>query len=210
MKKLLIAMAFAVVGNVNAQVSFKPGVKAGYSASKITGYGGDYRSNFYIGGYGLLNLSRVYSMQFEVMYLRQGVNNVNAVNNYDYNYYPQGMGQTDIPLDYLSLNFINKFSFDNFSLHVGPGLDIKVSEEEIGSYAAGGGGVYYANPVYGINSDIDLTFNIGLGYRINDNLGVEARMRQGLIEPVYLNSHTYSSHNNVNRSFMVGLTYTFK
>lgn len=207
MKKILLVLALVAVGKGSAQVSFKPGVKAGYSASKITGYGGDYRSNFYLGAYGLLNLSRVYSMQFELLYLRQGGNNINSL---DYTYNWQSVQTVDVPLDYLSLNFINKFSFDKFSLHVGPGLDIKISEEEIGTYAAGGGGVFYANPVYSINSDVDLTFNIGLGYSITDNLGIEARMRQGLIEPIFLSTGYSNGTSHLNRSFLVGLTYTFK
>lgn len=200
-------LAVCAFGSANAQVSFKPGVKAGYSASTITGYGADYRNNFYLGAYGTLKLTTVYNMQFELMYLRQGADNLQA-SSYDSGTY-KALKPVNVPLDYVSLNLINKFNFDKFNLQVGPGLDIKVSEEKIPTYAEGGG-VLYDNNVYSINSDVDLTFNIGLGYNITEQFSIEARMRQGIIEPIYANSGNYTSSSHLNRSFMVGVAYTFK
>lgn len=210
MKKLLLFAALCTFGAADAQVSFKPGVKAGYSASTITGYGADYRNNFYLGAYGALNLGKVYTMQFELMYLRQGANNV-PVFTTDYNSpnYATTMDRTDVSLNYLSLNLINKFNFDKFFLQIGPGLDIKVSEEGPSSYIDFESP--YENKPYTIDNSVDLTFNIGLGYNITEQLGVEARMRQGIIEPVYVNNSSYyDSSSHLNRSFMVGVTYAFK
>lgn len=202
-------LAVCAFGSANAQVSFKPGVKAGYSASTITGYGADYRNNFYLGAYGNLKLTRIYNMQFELMYLRQGADNIQTVSySYDSGNNRQNR-PVNVPLDYVSLNLINKFNFDKFNLQVGPGLDIKVSEEKIPTYPEGGGVLYDAN-IYYINNDVDLTFNIGLGYNITDQFGIEVRMRQGIIEPIYANSSSYTSSSHLNRSFMVGATYTFK
>lgn len=209
MRKILLVLAVCTLGAANAQVSFKPGVKAGYSTSTITGYGADYRNNFYLGAFGTLKLTSIYNMQFELMYLRQGAENLQA---YSYSYESGNYSMlkpVNVPLDYLSLNLINKFNFDKFNLQVGPGLDIKVSEEKIPTYAEGSG-VLYDNNVYNINSDVDLTFNIGLGYNITENFGIEARMRQGIIEPIYANSGNYTSSSHLNRSFMVGVAYTFK
>lgn len=209
MKKILMFLTVCTIGTANAQVSFKPGVKAGYSSSTITGYGADYRNNFYLGAYGNLALGKVYNMQFELLYLRQGANNIQTTSySYDSGNYILNK-PVDVPLDYISLNLINKFNFDKFNLQIGPGLDVKVSEEKIPTYTIGGG-VLYDSPVYSNNSDLDLTLNIGLGYNITDNFGVEARMRQGIIEPIYANSNIYTSSSHLNRSFMVGVTYTFK
>ena len=69
---------------------------------------------------------------------------------------------------------------------------------------------YYDTKPYSINNDVDLTFNIGLGYNITDQFGIEVRMRQGIIEPIYANSNNFTSSSHLNRSFMVGATYTFK
>lgn len=209
MKKVMMLLAIGAFGSANAQVSFKPGVKAGYSASTITGYGADYRNNFYLGAYGNLALGKVYNMQFELLYLRQGADNLQTTSySYDSGNNRQNR-PVNVPLDYISLNLINKFNFNKFNLHLGPGLDVKVSEEKIPTYPEGGGVFYDAN-IYYINNDVDLTFNIGLGYNITDQFGIEMRMRQGIIEPIYANSSNYTSSSHLNRSFMVGATYTFK
>lgn len=208
MKKVMMLLAIGAFGSANAQVSFKPGVKAGYSTSTITGYGADYRNNFYLGAYGNLALGKVYNMQFELLYLRQGADNLQTI-SYAYNSgnYIQNK-PVNVPLDYISLNLINKFNFNKFNLHLGPGLDIKVSEEKMPSYI-GIDDPYDSKP-YSINNNVDLTFNIGLGYNITDQFGIEMRMRQGIIEPIYANSSNYTSSSHLNRSFMVGATYTFK
>src|SRR5690606_18287588 len=208
MKKIFVATALLVFGISNAQVSFKPGVKAGFSSSTITGYGADYRNSFYLGAYGNLALSKVYNMQFELMYLRQGADNVQTTSySYDTGNYKLNK-PVDVPLDYISLNLINKFNFDKFNLHIGPGLDVKVSEEKMPDYVIVDS--YYDTKPYSINNDVDLTFNIGLGYNITDQFGIEVRMRQGIIEPIYANSNNFTSSSHLNRSFMVGATYTFK
>ncbi len=208
MKKIFVAAALLVFGISNAQVSFKPGVKAGFSSSTITGYGADYRNSFYLGAYGNLALSKVYNMQFELMYLRQGADNVQTTSySYDTGNYKLNK-PVNVPLDYISLNLINKFNFDKFNLHIGPGLDVKVSEEKMPDYVIVDS--YYDTKPYSINNDVDLTFNIGLGYNITDQFGIEVRMRQGIIEPIYANSNNFTSSSHLNRSFMVGATYTFK
>ncbi len=208
MKKIFVATALLVFGISNAQVSFKPGVKAGFSSSTITGYGADYRNSFYLGAYGNLALSKVYNMQFELMYLRQGADNVQTTSySYDTGNYKLNK-PVNVPLDYISLNLINKFNFDKFNLHIGPGLDVKVSEEKMPDYVIVDS--YYDTKPYSINNDVDLTFNIGLGYNITDQFGIEVRMRQGIIEPIYANSNNFTSSSHLNRSFMVGATYTFK
>ena len=208
MKKIFVATALLVFGISNAQVSFKPGVKAGFSSSTITGYGADYHNSFYLGAYGNLALSKVYNMQFELMYLRQGADNVQTTSySYDTGNYKLNK-PVNVTLDYISLNLINKFNFDKFNLHIGPGLDVKVSEEKMPDYVIVDS--YYDTKPYSINNDVDLTFNIGLGYNITDQFGIEVRMRQGIIEPIYANSNNFTSSSHLNRSFMVGATYTFK
>lgn len=209
MKKLLLSLALMGFMSTQAQVSFKPGVKAGYSSSTLNAMDADYRNDFYIGAFGSLNLTKVYSMQFELMYLRQGVNNYSWLETgYDGSGYTrQNVLTEDIHLNYISLNFINKFKFDKFNIHAGPGLDIKVNKDSkiLNDYS------YTYNSYYGYyeNSDIDLTFNIGLGYNFTPNLALDLRMRQGLIEPVY-GTNSYSAKSNLNRSFQLGLSYMFK
>lgn len=209
MKKIIFAIAFLTFTSSNAQVTFQPGVKAGYSASTITNLGADYRSNFYVGAYGLLKLTKVYNMQFELMYLRQGAVDYNWIQVQNGNINTQTFRNEDIKLNYISLNFINKFNIDKFNFHAGPGLDIKLSENPNNYYDYYNGGNYYNSYGYSSNAGVDLTFNLGLGYQITPNLGFEARMRLGLIEPIYTNSGYYYDGSILNRSYLIGLTYTF-
>lgn len=207
MRKILVLVALGVFSQMQAQVSFDAGIKAGYSASIISGLDADYRNSFYAGAFGSLNFTKTYNMQFEAMFLQQGVNNLRVVTT-DYNNI--NVYEEDARLNYLSLNLINKFNFKKFSLHAGPGIDIKISEPDRASY--------YNYPDYGSttfmysnNSDLDLTINLGLGYKITEQLSIEARMRQGIVEPIYVNSYNYYNYSaNLNRSFLVGLNYTFK
>lgn len=210
MRKILVLVAFGVFSQMQSQVTFDAGVKAGYSASVISGLDADYRNSFYAGAYGSLNFTKVYNMQFEALFLQQGVNNLRIVTT-DYGYYNNiTVYEEDVRLNYLSLNLINKFNFNKFNLHIGPGIDIKISEPDRARY--------YNYPDYGSstflysnNSDVDLTVNIGLGYNITDQLSIEARMRQGIVEPIYVNSYSYYNYSaNLNRSFLVGLNYRFK
>ena len=204
MKKILIAIAFLAFTQSKAQVTFSPGLKAGYSASNITNLGTDYRNDFYIGGFGLLKLTEFYNMQFEVMYLRQGAM------NYKWNQ-SQGSNpnfkKTDIKLNYISFNFINKFNVKKFNFHAGPGLDIKVSEDpyNYNEVMIGGNSSF----PYESNSPVDLTINLGVGYQITPNLGFDARMRMGIIEPIYTSGYYFFNGNSLNKSFLIGLNYTF-
>lgn len=210
MKKIYFAIAFLTFTASNAQVSFKPGIKAGYSASTIANIGADYRSDFYVGAFGLLKLTKVYNMQFEVMYLRQGAMNFKWTEVQYGNVNTQTFKTEDIKLNYISLNFINKFNIEKFNFHAGPGLDIKVSENPYNyNYDYYYTGNYYDSYPYTSNSSVDLTFNFGLGYQITPNLGFDARMRIGLIEPIDINGGYYFDNANLNKSFLVGLNYTF-
>lgn len=210
MKKIVVLLAFGAFSQAQAQVTFDAGVKAGYSASIISGLDADYRSSFYAGAFGSLNFTKVYNMQFEVLFLQQGVDNLRVVTtdygNYNTNIIVQ---EGNVPLNYLSLNLINKFNFNEFNLHIGPGIDAKVSKQDFTPYDYSGS--QYPTSLYSNNSDIDLTVNIGLGYNITDQLSIEARMRQGIVEPIYVYSYNYyNSSTNLNRSFLVGLNFTFK
>lgn len=127
--KALLVILFAFFGSfqMHAQVTFSPGLRGGANFSHFT-KGNDYYSNnsnyssvnydthtdFYIGFYGALKLSRFYTLQPEIDYSAQGSNS----NTGDFN------------VDYLSVEVINKFTFsDKFNIHFGPTLDFVVSKD---------------------------------------------------------------------------------
>jgi len=191
--KGLIVILFTLFGIVQtqAQVSFKPGLRAGANFSHFTkgnnyyNSGGinnnerfDTNTEFYIGFYGALKLSKFYTLQPEINYSAQGSN-----------YKTSNYGSVNLNVDYLSFVILNKFAFsDQFNIHFGPTLDFVLSRN------------------FDTYSNVDLAFVLGAGYNFTPNFGIEARVKKGII-PVYESGIDYENHTNV--VFSLGATYTF-
>lgn len=197
MKKLFIA---AVIGlfafaQAEAQVTFRPGIRGGVNFSHFTkGDGGTYydyytnsyvsarreftsKTDFYLGLYGALKLTKVYTLQPEIDYTRQGAT-----------YEIPNFADQDLQVSYLSVAIVNKFTFNKMNFHLGPTVDVLVENSSN----------------FDPDSDIDLAFQLGLGYDFTKNFGVEARVKRGVI-PVL----DFSDGNHSNVVFSVGGTYTF-
>lgn len=192
MKKYFVVALLTFYGITQAQVTFLPGLRGGVNFSHFTKGNDEYvndvnntnrrsfssKTDFYIGFYGALHLSKYYTLQPEINYSRQGA-------------FFKSNDQPDIQLDisYLSVNIINKFTFnDKFNFHLGSTIDFMVD-----------------NSVnFDPDSEVDLAFVLGAGYNFNSNLGIEARVKKGIV-PVL----DYSDGNHTNVVFSVGATYTF-
>lgn len=223
MKKIFIAAFFILMGisQSQAQVTFRPGIRAGANFSHFTkgdsfnngyyyddSYYGDEsrradftsKTDFYVGIYGALRLTRYYTLQPEINYSRQG----SKFKYVDQSYY-DGLSGTSIDLmrkgqadvSYLSISVMNKFTFgEKFSFQVGPTIDFVVDKtDNFGSNYSS-----YRD----IDSEVDLAFVAGVGFNFTKNIGLEARIKKGII-PVL--DFSDSSHTNV--VFSVGATYTF-
>ncbi|RRJ94001.1 outer membrane beta-barrel protein [Flavobacterium macacae] len=200
MKKAIVASLFLCLGisNLNAQVTFKPGVRGGLNLSTITQTEGTYRPDFYLGVFGAINFTKVYTLQPEINYSRQGVNDILL---YDYNsnsneYY---LKNDDISVNYISLSAMNKFTIANrFQIMVGPTLDFVVGKDSEYIY-----------------SDADLAVNFGLGYKFPNGISVEARFKKGIAEVLYNNYYYNDNDNyfwgdwNTNNVFQLGVSYAF-
>jgi hypothetical protein len=138
------------------------------------------KSDFYIGGYGELKLTKYYTLQPEITYSRQGT-------KYEYSEPGNSFNRT-FDATYLSFAVVNKFTFnDKFNFHIGPTMDFLVEKDKNLNY----------------NSDVDLAFLLGLGYNFNSNFGIEARIKKGIVPVIdYSDSQT-------NVVFSLGATYTF-
>lgn len=233
MKRIIIAalVCFAF-SQAEAQVTFRPGVRAGVNFSHFTegdNYdngsvfdpetGQNYRNrpaefssktDFYVGLYGALKLSKFYTLQPELNYTRQGSN----VEWSEYSTASHSYIQYDRQIDvsYISIGLINKFTFNKFNVHVGPTIDVIVDKNRGGyyddSYYNPNFDPYYYNSYdydyYDTESDIDLAFVLGVGYNFTKNLGLEARIKKGVI-PVF----DFWDNNHTNVVFSAGLNYTF-
>jgi len=196
MKKIILLAVFALgLSSLSAQVSFKPGLRAGLNFAKITQTESTSKTDFYIAGFGELKLTKYYTLQPEISYSNQGAKDIN-LGYYDYNTSSYVIEEKDFSVSYISFAVINKFTFnDKFNFHVGPTIDFQ-----------SGKNVY-------TNSDVDLAFVLGLGYNVTPNLAIEGRVKKGIIDILESDYHYSNSANsgsyNTNFLFQLGLSYTF-
>lgn len=189
----LIIVIFCSITFTSAQVTFKPGFRGGVNISHFSkgddAYYNDaysnYRdfgskTNFYIGFFGDLKLSKFYSLQPEINYSRQGSK---------FEYYDGGLMRNrteNLEVSYLTAGIANKFTFKKINVHVGPTIEFVVDQN------------------FDTDASVDLAFFLGLGYDITPNFGVEARIKKGIV-PVL----DYSDGNHTNVVFSVGGFYKF-
>lgn len=204
MKKAIVAGLFLCFGifQINAQVTVKPGVKAGLNLSNLTNLNADSKTDFYAGGFVDIKLASFYTLSPEIIYSRQGAKIQSYTNDFD----PIAVRQQefDLELQYISVGVMNKFKIvDGFHAMVGPSLDFKVGDNLDDSGLI----------------DFDLAILGGLGYTFPIGLTVEARFKQGLADIFGDDYHYYYDDNNnykdnldnikLNQVFQFGVSYTF-
>lgn len=198
-KSAIVLFLFFAIANIQAQVSFKPGLRAGLSLSTISEMHADYRPDFYLGGFGEINLSKRYALQPEINYSRQGSNNV-ARNYFDQNTQTEKVVYQDLQLSYLSVSLINKFTFgQGFQIQFGPSLDVLLHDNLV------------LRKTYN-----DIAFVAGLAYRMPSGLGFEFRFKKGLMDVLDSNYYYNDSNSkyffgdyNTNINLQIGVSYSF-
>lgn len=206
MKKIITLLFLSFLGyNVQAQVTVKPGVRAGLNLASYTGSNTDSKADFYVGGLIGIKFADFYTLQPEVTYTRQGAKG-NFFNNE--NYLPQpGLTppsmDNDYSAQYLSFTVMNKFTLvDGFHAMVGPSLDFRVGDN--------------FDTEYGEDiMDIDFALHGGIGYTLPIGLTIEARYKLGLVDifgDIYEDDY-YEDEDEydlvLNSVFQLGLAYTF-
>jgi len=191
---LLAACLFTAVA-VHAQVTFKPGIRAGINLATITQTDFDTKADFYIGGFGAIKLGRVYTMQPEITYSRQGSKGY-AIYTDPYSGVSSRING-DVELEYLSFAFMSKFTFsDKFNVHVGPMLDFETG----------------AN--VNTNVEFDMGIMAGVGYTFPFGLTLEARVKKGIIDVLETDGDENTDYDfvydyNTNFMFQLGASYSF-
>lgn len=209
MKKLIIVL-FILIGiapSSQAQVTLKPGFRAGVNFSKFTNYDTDFKTGFYVGGELAIKFNTLYTLQPELVYSSQG-----GKGQGQYIYIIDDMlfysdKEFTYTIDYLSLSAISKFNFrTGFHLLVGPSLDFKVNDN-------------FENNSFSNGQPIGFDFSLvgGFGYSLPNGLSFEARFKQGLVD-IYGNNYNMNIDQNnngnydevvLNQSFQLGVSYTF-
>ncbi|MEO7977631.1 outer membrane beta-barrel protein [Flavobacterium sp.] len=198
-KLAFVLISFFAIAATQAQVNFKPGLRVGLSLSTISEMHADYRTDFYIGGFGELNLTKHYALQPEINFTRQGSNNV-ARNFTNPDTQVEKMEYQDLQLDYLSLSLINKFTFgQGFQIQFGPALDFIVHDN-----------------LALRKTSRDVSFVTGLAYRMPSGLAFEFRFKKGFLDVLDSDYYTNNYNNdyffgdyNTNVNFQIGVSYSF-
>lgn len=204
MKKIAFLLFGLFALNASAQVTVKPGVRAGLNLATLTNANAEMRPDFYVGGFAAIKLASFYTLQPELTYTRQGANSANMYySDFDPTVFDY---QKDYELQYVSLAVMNKFTFaESFYAIVGPSLDFKVGDnfdefeedDDIG---------------------LDVTLAGGIGYTLPMGLSIEARYKIGMIDifgDIY-DEDFYDENDNgnydeirLNSVIQLGVTYTF-
>lgn len=195
MKKKICLLMLALTGlGASAQITVKPGVRAGVNFAQITQTEFDSKTEFYAGGFTEIKLSRFYILQPEVTYSRQGAEG--EYRYHDFNVNSERVGYVDFSLQYLSFAIMNKFTFnDQINVHFGPTLD------------------FLLNNNHEFTTTADTGIMAGIGYKLPFGLEIEARVKKGftdILDDFYSNDlYYYSQDTNTNLVFQVGLSYSF-
>lgn len=177
MKKIIFLFIILISSLSFAQVTFTPGIRGGANFAKFTENDGglynwfeasdeywaneekvktSYIADFYVGVFGNIRISKLYALQPEINYSRQG------------SIMKTSTQEVKSELSYLSLQAVNKFYFHNLNLHAGLSIDILISDKNFDPY----------------KKNTDLGVLVGLGYDITKNFGIEARFKKGLISQI--------------------------
>lgn len=187
MKKIIFLFIILISSLSFAQVTFTPGIRGGANFAKFTENDGglynwfeasdeywaneekvktSYIADFYVGVFGNIRISKLYALQPEINYSRQG------------SIMKTSTQEVKSELSYLSLQAVNKFYFHNFNLHAGLSIDILISDKNFDPYN---------------KKNTDLGVLVGLGYDITKNFGIEARLKKGLISQIKTTSEDHTN-----------------
>lgn len=213
MKKIFSIFAIVIASfTVNAQVTFDLGLRGGANFARFTQNDNNKEkfktiNDFYVGAYGALNFTKFYTLQPELNYSRQGAEREYLTYEYNSNGDQiETMKTETLKVSYLTIGVINKFKFNRFNIHLGPSIDVKMNDRSKDLvYNSNGYNTYYYdnyNNYYDDMTEIDFAFTGGVGFNIVENLGVEARIKKGVI-PVD------GDWGTTNILYQVGLTYNF-
>ncbi len=198
-KTLLLVVAIAATTQIFAQKKVSPGIRAGVNVATLSNINADFKTDFYAGGILSLHLGQRYTLQPELIYTRQGANNVTFVDDET----GDPTGQENVTIQYLSLGVINKFYFvEGFHGLIGPSLDMKIGK----NFPR----IDFDDDDYG---GVDLGISLGLGYTLPIGLTLEGRFKSGMLDAFnndyFLGMFDDPDNISLNRVFQLGVSYSF-
>ncbi len=154
MKKIILVVAILAFGFVNAQET-KFGLKGGLNMASLTNSeGGKSLMSFHFGGFAEIKLNEKFAIQPELLYSGQGAK-FSDVGNFSMNY-------INVPV------MVKYFITNEFNIQAGPQVGILMSAKFDGMDAKE------------FLKSSDFGFNLGAGYDLTKNIGVNLRYCMGL------------------------------
>ncbi len=184
MKKIILLIAaITLTTGVYAQGWWDFGVKAGLNLANVTDSDLDAKASIYVGAFAEYRLSEFFGIQPELVYSRQG--GVVKVNDVKF----------QSRLNYLNLPILAKlYVLEGLSVDLGPQFGLLLNAKDV------------ADNDVSVDLDnmqsLDVSFAMGLSYRIAPRFDVSARYNLGLTK---VRKHT----DNKNSVFQFGLGYRF-
>ena len=201
MKKLILGIAlFGGLSAANAQIDL--GVKGGLNFSTISGdskqlFTNDagqglqskFRTDFYVGGYANYKVTDQISFQPEVLYSKQGSGLKTNDNS-----------NTKIVTHNINIPLMGRYEImDGLNLEFGPQLGFLVSAKKKSEEGKLDQKEKFADNF----KTFDFGLNFGAGYKVTDELEINARFTKGLTDI----NHNPSSKSVTNTYFSVGVAY---
>lgn len=164
---ILAAAALMMAAGASAQMpSFEWGVKAGLNVSNLSNIeDSKMKTGFYVGAFAEFHVNDWLGIQPEVIYSRQGV----ALDDPDVDY-------ARMRLNYLNIPIMGKFYvLDNLSFETGPQFGFLLNS----NLKAKANGETHKEDIDGAKN-FDVSWGVGVSYRIFDPLDVTFRYNIGL------------------------------
>lgn len=157
MKKILTTFVLLLsIAHANAQINY--GAKGGIGVTTLAGDGYKQKIGFHLGGFAQFSLKNSFSIQPEIYYAAQGAN-------------WEEDGKTS--LNYLNIPVLAKFTAaSGFYAESGPQLGLMLSAHD--TYKG------ETEDVKQYLNTTDFSWAFGAGYRLNSQLGINARYNLGL------------------------------
>lgn len=187
---LLIGFFLQAQEETQKREIFNIAIRGGLNSAKFTSVEADSKTAFYLGLSLPLEFANFYTLNPEINYSAQGANNV-VYQRYNSENIREVI-KKNITANYISLNIINRFTAKNAFIEFGPGLDFLESSKN-----------------YNYNN-VDLTFNLGLGFNITNKIAIQARLKKGIISTIdsyQVNNNYYYSENGYNHVLSLGVQY---
>lgn len=213
MKKIFLIgfISLFCIQVLNAQVKIRPGVRAGLNHSGILNSSLEYKQDFYVGAFAVIKLSKLYNLQPEITYTRQGFRAKGELKDASEGIVSESVkGRLrSFNLDYLSFALKNKFYFTEKSgLHflIAPSVDFKTN---IVPYPKRRDYDKFHESQF---NALDIALSGGFGYEFSSGLGIELMYKRGFFDVSRVNifRHIFTNSSlQTNSVFQLGVSYYF-